>query len=104
MIAVASGKGGVGKSTVAGTAPRPRLCSAERADGPLIVSCPAADVAVNLALALLLDKPASRVGLLDLDVFGPSVPRLMGLSGEPDLTKGKLDRANSGSPVPLSLS
>jgi hypothetical protein len=43
---------------------------------------------VNLALALLLEQPTKRVGLLDLDVFGPSVPRLMGLDhlGEPELT------------------
>ena len=43
---------------------------------------------MNLALALLLEKPEKRIGLLDLDVFGPSVPRLMGLEGEPELTKG----------------
>ena len=47
--------------------------------------------AVNLALGLanLPDKPA--VGLLDLDIFGPSVPKLMGLEdmGEPFLTPGK---------------
>lgn len=67
VVAVASGKGGVGKSTVA----------------------------ANLALALratsheAIRRPA-RVGLLDLDVYGPSVPKLMGLEdiGEPDLTPG----------------
>ncbi|KAG5721686.1 Iron-sulfur protein IND1 [Termitomyces sp. T112] len=65
VIAVASGKGGVGKSTIA----------------------------VNLAFSLsgLKDPMTSarlRVGILDLDVFGPSVPTLMGLqnSGEPELT------------------
>ncbi|KAF8610168.1 P-loop containing nucleoside triphosphate hydrolase protein [Ceratobasidium sp. AG-I] len=58
VVVVASGKGGVGKSTVS----------------------------VNLALAL---AKYGRVGLLDLDIFGPSIPKLMGLEGigEPELTK-----------------
>ncbi|KAG9019503.1 hypothetical protein FRB90_001164 [Tulasnella sp. 427] len=64
VIAVASGKGGVGKSTVA----------------------------ANLAVALArqsVDGRNPRVGLLDLDIFGPSVPKLMGLEGlpPPELTK-----------------
>ena len=50
VVAVASGKGGVGKSTVA----------------------------ANLALAL--HAPASSVGLLDADIYGPSVPIMMGVS------------------------
>jgi ATP-binding protein involved in chromosome partitioning len=53
VIAVASGKGGVGKSTVA----------------------------VNLAVALA--KLGLRVGLLDADVYGPSAPRMLGLTDEP---------------------
>ncbi len=53
VIAVASGKGGVGKSTVA----------------------------VNLAVALA--KLGLKVGLLDADVYGPSAPRMLGLTDEP---------------------
>ena len=60
VIAVGSGKGGVGKSTIA------------------------ASVAIGLARA------GSRVGLLDADVYGPSVPHLLGLSGRPQVENGKI--------------
>jgi ATP-binding protein involved in chromosome partitioning len=46
---------------------------------------------VNIALAAAGMK--KRVGILDADIFGPSVPKLMNLKGEPELTeKGRLNK------------
>jgi ATP-binding protein involved in chromosome partitioning len=64
IIAVASGKGGVGKTTIA----------------------------VNLALALA--RSGARVGLLDADVYGPSVPLMLGAQEEPQVVNNKIQPPN----------
>lgn len=60
VIAVGSGKGGVGKSTMA------------------------------VSLAIALKGAGAKVGLMDADVYGPSVPHLLGLTGQPMVSNGKL--------------
>ncbi|NJN84221.1 MAG: Mrp/NBP35 family ATP-binding protein [Caldilineaceae bacterium] len=60
IVAVASGKGGVGKSTVS----------------------------TNLAVSLALD--GAKVGVLDADIYGPNIPMMFGLHGQPKIQDGKL--------------
>lgn len=73
VIAVGSGKGGVGKSTVAA------------------------------AIALGLAKAGAKVGLMDADVYGPSVPHLLGLSGRPEVVNGKIQPIYSGTIPVMSM-
>lgn len=100
IIAVASGKGGVGKSTTSGKDHDLFRCTRKteaciphgKALGPnvgLFFFLMTLLSLVNLALAIA--GMGKRVGLLDADIFGPSIPRLMNLSGEPELT-GTEDR------------
>lgn len=70
VVAVGSGKGGVGKSTVAAS------------------------------LALTLKRAGSKVGLMDADVYGPSIPQLLGVSGRPQVEDNKLQPiVKDGMPV-----
>ncbi|XP_050753507.1 iron-sulfur protein NUBPL [Gymnogyps californianus] len=64
VVVLASGKGGVGKSTTA----------------------------VNIALALAANDSTKEVGLLDADIYGPSIPKMMNLKGNPELTSKNLMR------------
>jgi ATP-binding protein involved in chromosome partitioning len=73
VIAVGAGKGGVGKSTLAAS------------------------------LAIMLERLGSKVGLMDADVYGPSIPHLLGLSGRPEIHEGKIQPIHSGGMPVMSM-
>lgn len=73
VIAVAAGKGGVGKSTLAA------------------------------GIALTLEKLGARVGLMDADVYGPSIPHMLGLEGRPEVVDGKIQPIRSGTMPVMSM-
>jgi ATP-binding protein involved in chromosome partitioning len=73
VIAVGSGKGGVGKSTIA------------------------ASIALGLARA------GSKVGLMDADVYGPSIPHLLGVEGRPQVEDGKIQPLVAGGVKVISM-
>ena len=62
VLAISSGKGGVGKSTVS----------------------------ANLAVALARQGGGRRVGLMDADIYGPNIPRMMGVDQKPEVRGGKI--------------
>ncbi len=69
VIVVGSGKGGVGKSTIAAS------------------------------LALGLQRAGCKVGLMDADVYGPSIPHLLGASGRPEVSEKQIGSDEAGNPV-----
>jgi len=73
VIAVGSGKGGVGKSTVAAS------------------------------IALSLRKAGASVGLMDADVYGPSIPHLLGMSGRPAVMNNKIQPIYFGDMPVMSM-
>jgi len=73
VLAISSGKGGVGKSTVS----------------------------ANLAVALA--QQGQRVGLMDADIYGPNIPRMMGVDQKPDVRGGKIQPLESHGVKLMSL-
>lgn len=73
VLAISSGKGGVGKSTVS----------------------------TNVAVALA--RAGHRVGLMDADIYGPNIPRMMGVDRKPEVRGGKIQPLESGGVKLMSL-
>ncbi len=73
VIAVGAGKGGVGKSTIAAS------------------------------LAIMLGELGAKVGLMDADVYGPSIPHLLGLEGRPEILEGKIQPIYSADMPVMSM-
>jgi ATP-binding protein involved in chromosome partitioning len=73
VIAVAAGKGGVGKSTLAAS------------------------------IALTLQSLGAKVGLLDADVYGPSIPHMLGLEGRPEILDNKIQPIPCGTMPVMSM-
>lgn len=73
VIAVAAGKGGVGKSTLAAS------------------------------IALTLSRLGAKTGLMDADVYGPSIPHLLGLDGRPEIHEGKIQPIRAGTMPVMSM-
>jgi ATP-binding protein involved in chromosome partitioning len=73
VVAVGSGKGGVGKSTIAAS------------------------------VALALARAGSKVGLLDADVYGPSIPHLLGIGSKPEVVEGKIQPIDTAGLKVLSI-
>jgi ATP-binding protein involved in chromosome partitioning len=73
VVAVAAGKGGVGKSTLA------------------------------TAIALTLEKLGAKVGLMDADIYGPSVPHMLGLEGRPEIANSKIQPIRAGTMPVMSM-
>lgn len=73
VIAVAAGKGGVGKSTLAAS------------------------------IALTLQSLGAKVGLLDADVYGPSIPHMLGLEGRPEILDNKIQPIQCGTMPVMSM-
>lgn len=108
VVAVSSAKGGVGKSTVAGglkafslslsafnqpspiRAPFDCVDSVYKylGDGEVWTELKISPLLVNLALAFA--RRGIKAGILDTDIFGPSIPTLLNLSGEPRLDESKI--------------